>query len=217
MSTEWTASSDPLYAGDPVPGWLVASDLSRESEETRRRGEEAVVDWVFSLLEKAQIPREACLWTGWNPFRLTLPGPWPPEEPGPFAREWREVRLFHERLEIRLERTRWHLALRLLTEDEALQQAARELFPPCAGRGEPCVSRFQAIPGQLFLAGRPINLGPGVPEGTRGEVRYPRLLTYQASNGPVRASSGDRVRVAVTRYFDHLFRLRAVRYRSLEA
>jgi len=221
LTTEPGAVHEAVYQGNFAPGWILSSDLPREDAEVREAGEKAVATWVAALLAAADVPREQCLWTAWNPNRIQLPAPWNPDEPGPLAPHWQTVRLFHERFELRLERSRLRLTFRLLTEDPSLKEATTSLIlaprnqASSGSKPDGSPREFQTLPGHVILAGQPVDLGPEVPAGARAEVQYPRLLVYRTAQGPGPTGSNGRIRVAVTRFFDKFFRLRATRYRSL--
>lgn len=220
MTAEPRPAQEGVYTGVFSPGWILFADLAREPANLLA-ADETAAQWVAAVLDAAGIPRERCLWMAWNPSRIQLPTSWDPGEPGPLAGQWRNARLFHERMEIRLERTRHRLAFRLLTEDLSLKEAAEHAIPPLRDSSLPGspdrVAQFRTLPGEVVLAGLPVSLGAGVPPGARAEVRYPRLLVYRTAGGPVSAGPDGRARASVTRYFDELYRLRAIRYRGLKS
>jgi len=182
--------------------------------------EEALKAWVLGLLEAISIPKDACLWMGWNAFDIRLPAPWRDDGEGPLDKRWSEIRLFHRRLEIRVQRTPVLIRLRLLTEEEpvrtsALQHGREHMTQSLVVS---CPEPYRTLPGRILLAGRSLTFGGVTPEGTLGEIQYPRLLSYLGHDGPPRIDErAGRVPVQVVRYFDHIYRLRAVRYRSWEA
>jgi len=116
------------------------------------------------------------------------------------------------------------IRVRLLTEDEAVVAAASALAAKLFNEGrQVSEDKYQTLPGQVLLVGRPLPWEGFGAEELRGEVRFPRLLRYEAAGGVSENldtdesahDTGGRLRVHVTHYLDQVFRLRAVRYRRI--
>lgn len=176
-------------------------------------GQVGIWDLYAALLDRGYVKKEETFWYGWNDLEISLPGVLLDDK---FMDEdWDWVSVFTPELELRRMRCGIGRVLSLLTEKEDIKSIAARWM---ADQGlAPEASSYTAGEGKRLLSGGRIEVALGRGEKAkireiRGEMRYPRELTYNI------ACENDKILSArVFLYKDAEMRLAEVRYASVGA